>query len=590
MTASMGSTDETTADGGAQERAREAAAAAAAETLLNCYMREGGAWRPVPAGDVPDLAEEGDTYLAVMPFPSDRAMLLAGVRHLSPTHRHRFRLPVRLAIAGGSPWAVSLGTLAGMLVDELGDTGLGDLPTAAGSRGPDPTFLLARIRQSVAAVSSFLQAREGEIDALCSAEPLSFIASEQASLLGDIAHPTTKSRWGMSPEQVEAYAPETAARFVLRWLAVDPALVEHDSATATSAPELTEQLLRDDPAVDAAALEAALEGLGERVLLPVHPWEIDHLRGQANVAALIDEGLVVDLGELGSAVTPTSSVRTVYNGDWPWQLTFSLHVQMTDAMPLARVHELERAVGVARQLDGEIGEQAAQIAPQLVLLSDPAYLAVRHHGALVDGLSVQLRENRWRSGSDADVSAVGILAQDHPYGGASRLAQIVARLATEAGHSEQEVAREWFARYCDVVVAPLVRLHRELGLTIDSDQQSMLLELEGGWPARGVLRDGHGCREPGTDAEAAIEALIPIAIINALGVAGLADELVLLGDLKALLERERERERGGRCPTTLLDRLLDDPTWRCEANLRRRLQDSDDVFVTIANPLHGLDR
>jgi siderophore synthetase component len=584
----MGPSEEktTTADGAAPDREREAAADAAAETLLNCYLREGGAWRPVLARDVPDLAQEGDEYLAVMPFPSERTMLLAGIRHLSPTHRHRFRLPVMVAMAGGTPWPVSLDTLAGMLADELGDTGLGDELSAPGSRGPDPTLLLSRVRQSVAATSEFLRARADEIDALWSAEPLSFIASEQASLLGDVAHPATKSRWEMSPEQVEAYAPETAARFALRWLAVDPALVEHDSAAGAEAPELTERLLRGDPAVDIAALDAALEGLGERVLLPVHPWEFEHLRGQPHVAALVEEGLVVDLGELGSAVTPTSSVRTVYHGDWPWQLTFSLHVRMDEA-PLARTRDLERAVDAARLLEGDVGEQAAAIAPRLVLLSDPAYLAVRHNGALVEGLSVQLRENRWRSGSDADVTAVGILAQDHPYGGASRLAQIVARLAAEAGRSEAEVAREWFGRYCDVVIASLVRLHLGVGLAIDADQQTVLLELEGGWPARAVLRGGHGYLEPGADAGAAIEALVPLAVINALGVAGLVEERILLGDLKELLERERDR--GGRYPTTLLDRLLDEPTWRCDAPMRRGLEDRDDVFATIANPLQRLD-
>ena len=587
MTTSMRPTDDTTTADAATDRAREAAADAAAETLLNCYLREGGNWRPVAAGDVPGLAEEGDEYLAVMPFPSERTMLLAGIRHLSPTHRHRFRLPVKVAMAGGKPWAVSLDTLAGMLADELGDTGLGDELSAPGSRGPDPTFLLARVRESVATASSFLRARDDDIDALFEPAPLSFIASEQASLLGDLAHPTTKSRWEMSPEQVEAYAPETAARFALRWLAVDPALVTHDSATDATAPELTERLLRDDPAVDGAALDAALEGLGERVLLPVHPWEFEHLREQADVAALIAEGLIADLGELGSAVTPTSTVRTVYNAEWPWQLTFSLHVRMTDDMTIARTPELERAVDVARQLTGDVGEQAAQLAPEVVLLSDPAYLAVRRDGALIEGLTVQLRENRWRGDSDIDVSAVGILAQDHPYGGVSRLAQIVTRLAAEGDRGEQEVAREWFGRYCDVVIAPLVRLHLGLGLAIDADQRTLLLELEGGWPARAVLREGHGYLEPGADAGAAIEALVPLAVINALGVAGLASEQDLLSDLKAVLERERAR--GGRYPTTLLDRLLDEPTWRCESPLRRRLEDREDVFATIVNPLHQLD-
>ena len=47
---------------------------------------------------------------------------------------------------------------------------------------------------------------------------------------------------------------------------------------------------------------------------------------------------------------------------------------------------------------------------------------------------------------------------------------------------------------------------------------------------------------------------------------------------------------------TLLDRLLDDATWPCKANLRTRLHDLDElvgdiatqsVYVTIPNPLRA---
>ncbi len=588
----MGPTEES-ADTTAQDRACEAASAAASAAILICYMREGGNWRPIPAADVPDLAQEGDTFLAALPFPDERSMLLAGVRYLSPTHRHRFRLPVRIAMAGGEPWPVSLDTLSGMLADEFGeDPALGDDPSPAGTRGPDPTFLLARMRQSVAAMSSFLRARDADIDELYSAEPMSFIASEQASLLGDAAQPSAKSRWELTPEHIAAYAPETRASFALRWLAIDPALVEHDSASETAAaPQLVEQLLREDPATDGAALDAALEGLGERVLMPVHPWQLERLRDEQPFARLLDEGRIADLGEHGSPVTPTAALNTVYNAGWAWQLTFPLTAHLSNDAQAAGARELERGVVAARQLAGDIGGQAAELAPQLVLLSDPAYLSVGHDGQPVDGLAVQLRSNRWRSGSDAadaDVSSVATLTQDHPYGGASRLARIVSGLAEAAGRSEEEVAREWFGRYLDVVTTALVRLHLEVGLALDADQQAMLLELDGGWPARGVLRGGHGYLEPGADAGAGVEALVPLGIINALGVAGFVDERVLLGDLRDLLERERER--GGRYPTTLLDRVLDDAMWRCESTLGRGLEHADDVFVDVPNPLHGLDR
>jgi siderophore synthetase component len=607
----------------AASRAHDAAVAAATETLLNCYMREGGEWRPVPAGDVPQLAHAGDTHLAAMPFEDLRAMLLVGITHLSPTHRHRFRMPVEVAVAGGNPVAVSLDTVAGMLIDQLGDHGLGDDPVAASLVGPDPTAVLARIRASAKTVNAFLAARDGDIDDLFSAAPLSFIESEQALLLGHDLHPTPKSRTEMTPEALLDYAPETQAQFQLHWLAVDPGIVEHDSATGTPATALAERLLRDDPATDGAALDAALEGLGERVLIPAHPWEIAHLAQHDKVvAALMDDGQIVDLGAHGSPVTPTTSVRTVYNADWPYQLKFSLHVRLTNALRVTTARELRRGVEGARLLRTEVGEQAAHVAPDLVLLQDPAYLSVRHGGQVIDGLSVVLRDNRWTAGAHADVSSLATLTQDHPYGGQSRLGQIVSAIAEREGRPEGDVAREWFKRYGDVLIVPLVRLYRDLGLCTEPHQQSVVLELEDGWPARAVYRDGDGLyhRAAARDDLVAIlpeiaehdDAVIPedladqrlvhypffnnaLGVVNALGVAGVAEEPVLLADLKALLEAERERD--GRYPPTLLERLLDDATWPVKGNLRTRMHDVDElagdidaraVYVRILNPLHGV--
>ena len=318
----------------------DAALRAVTEAVLNCYTREGGEWRPLPASTLTGLADKDDQFVAVMPFPEERTAILAGIRHLSPTHRHRFRTPAQIAMAGGEPWAISLETLMSMLADELGETHAGAEMTSREMRGPDPTLLLSRIRQSVSAIGTALDERADEVDALWSAAPLSFAESEQAALIGHMVHPTALSRWGMDPDDLAAYAPERQASFALRWLAVDPSIVEQDSATDTSAAELTERLLREDPAVDGAALDAALADLGERVIMPVHPWELAHLRDRQPVSGLLEEGLIVDLGELGGEVTPTASMHTVYNGDWPWQLTFSLHAHITDEMRLTPIAEL----------------------------------------------------------------------------------------------------------------------------------------------------------------------------------------------------------------------------------------------------------
>ena len=582
-----------------QSRGYAAAVSLATEALLNCYTREGGEWRPLPASQVPEFAEEGDAFVAVLPFPDERTAVLAGVRHLSPTHRHRFRAPAHVAITGGKPWAIGIDTLMGMLADELGAGegafGHDDDPSAAGTRGPDPTFLLARVRQHIATLGAFLDARADDVERLWSAEPLRFADSEQAGLLGHMAHPAAKSRWQFDAAQTAAFAPEAQASFALRWLAVDPALVHSDSAAGDSARELTERLLRDDPAVDREALDSALAGLGERVLLPVHPWELEHLREQKDVAALLHDGRLVDLGPLGSEVAPTTSLQTVYHADWPWQLTFPLHIRATDDMPVAAPQKLQRAVELAR----EVAEQAAaadgELAPGLTLLQDPAYLAVHVDGAPVAGLSVQLRENRWRGGAEkTDVSAVEVLVQDHPFGGTSRLGQIVARLAEQEGRPQDEVAREWFDRYADVAIVPLLRLYAERGLSLQTDQQSMLIELEGGWPAHCVLR---GARATFVGQAAHDDIAVggagigegpfldnALGVINALGVAGAIEELALLSDLKALLRREQERGDGA---ATLLERLITARTWPCKAQMRTGLHD-EDTYIEIPNPLHGV--
>jgi len=327
----------------------------------------------------------------------------------------------------------------------------------------------------------------------------------------------------------------------------------------------------------------------------VHPWEFAHLRDSQPVSGLIDEGLIVDLGQLGSPVTPTTAMRTVYNGDWPWQLTFDLHAHMTDEMRLTPIAEMEGAVAAARAFDGQAAA-AGELAPQLTVLQDPAYVAVSRDGAPVAGLSVQLRENRWAADSDVDVSAVEVLVQDHPFGGDSRLAQIVARLAERTGRLPEDVAREWFARYAEVAVLPLLRVGTQLGLRIESDQLNTLLELEDGWPVRCVLRATHGSPQQAAHDETG--ATGPgigegpfldnaLSVINALGVAGHVEEIVLLGDLKALLQRERAAAEG-EAAIALLDRLLHDATWPCRAHMRTRMHNDFDRYVQIPNPLHGV--
>lgn len=571
------------------------------QALLNCALRE--------ADDV-SWTDGTDGPTAALPVLDGTAEIVVGVAYRSPTGRHRYRLPAVLR-SGDQQRPLALGPLAELLVDALS----GDHATGAARQA-----LLVRIAESSEATAGFLAQAGPAPDEPYSGGPQEFLAAERSLVLGHPFHPTPKSRGEMRPDERDRYAPETGAGFALEWLAVDPALVASDSAVL--AADGSGERDAADVALDLlppAARDALRGAHGDRVLLPVHPWELDQLRGREDVAGLLRSGGLRELGAHGAPARATTSVRTVAGDDWPWQLKFSLHLRVTNSMRVTLPRELDRAVEAARLARTSVGARMAEVAPDWRVVHDPAYLAVRHEGGLIDGLSVLFREHRWRAGSGLDAAAVTALCQEHPYDGRSRLARIVDRLADEHGEDPALVARRWFARYGEVLIASVLRIYLDVGLTFEPHAQNVVLELEDGWPVRAVHRDSQGyfhreaahadlCRiVPGLGE--ATESIFPealadqrlvyypfvnnaLGVIGALGMAGLVDERQLLGDLRALIERERERD--GRYPASLLDRLLDDQRWPCKANLRTRIDDLDElvgdiaqqsVYGSIPNPL-----
>ncbi len=578
-----------------------AARATSATTLLNLVLRESDAARI-------------DGEQVAIPLPARGAELRATLRRRSAVGHHRFASVVLLVAHDGETTPVEPDALAPLLLEALADD------------GGDPARLLARIDGSVRATAATLARRHDALDGLWAPAPQPFLATEQALLCGHPQHPTPKGLAEMTPAERVAYAPEEGGSFPLNWIAAEPELVTHDSAAGAAAPALLAGLLGEEAAREAREAAGPARGAtAERVLLPLHPWEAAHLRADPAYAALLADGGVVELGARGAPVAATSSVRTVYRAEWPWQLKLSLHVRVTNSQRVMLPKELRRAVEAARLAQTGVGEAAARIAPDLTVVQDPAFVELHgRDGRPVPGASVLLRENRWPGTPGEDATSLVALCQEHPLGGPSRLARIVRALAARRGEPVETVARAWFARYGAVVVSPLLRLYLDLGLTYEPHAQNALLELEDGWPARGVIRDSQGYfhREAAhTDLCATIPALgeasesifaealcaerlvyypfvnAAFAVVDALGADGCADERVLLDDLRALVERERAAD--GRYPPTLLDRLLDDERWPCKANLRTRLRDMDELvgdiadqsaYVTIANPLRAAVR
>ncbi|WP_432151685.1 IucA/IucC family protein [Streptomyces sp. bgisy029] len=560
-----------------------AADAAGTESLLRCWTRENDLPRP-----------EGDTLR--VDFPATGTALLVPVHYWSATGAHRFGAPVLEGAPEKAPPAdaVTVAVLIGREADRNGSA-----------------ELVARVADSVRHTAGFVEQRRRH-----PAEPADtdlFLTAEQSLLLGHPLHPTPKSREGLSEAESRRYSPELHGSFPLHWFAVDRSLTATDSAWTDGGPASAEELL--------APHRVGLRLPPGTAALPLHPWQAADLLSRPQVAALQETGLLHDLGPHGEHWHPTSSIRTVHRPGARVMLKLSLGVRITNSRRENLRKELHRGVEVHRLLTTGLAESWQREHPGFDIVRDPAWLAVDDpEGTPVTGLDVMLRQNPFGPGDDA-VCIAGLTAQ-RPRPGQplmrSRLAEAVAALAARTGRPVPDVSAEWFRRYLDRVVRPVLWLDAHAGVALEAHQQNTLVLLDpDGWPVGGRYRDNQGyyfrdsrrdelerrlpgigtvsdtfVSDPVTDERFAYYLGINnvLGLIGAFGAQRLADEQALLTVLRQFLTENAEL--GSPLPAY----LLQNRQLRCKANLLTRLHgldelvgpvDTQSVYVSIANPLHA---
>ncbi|MEV0925589.1 IucA/IucC family protein [Streptomyces spongiicola] len=579
-----------------------AADAGTVENLLRCWVREN------------DLPEPGGDRLRI-PLHASGTALLVPVLHWSPAGWHRFGPPVLEGAPADAPSADAV-TVAVLLTREPGGDGAD--PRPGGPRGdgagrrPEAVDLVGRVADSVLRTAAFIDDRRRRPAPRHGSDL--FLTAEQSLILGHPLHPTPKSREGLSEAEARLYSPELYGSFPLHWLAVDRSVLAGDSAWTEEGRTVPAERIT-------SRLAAGLRLPPGTAALPLHPWQAREVAHRPEAAALFDAGLLHDLGPAGEPWHPTSSVRTVHRSGAPAMLKLSLGVRITNSRRENLRKELHRGVEVHRLLRSGLGTQWRTAHPRFDIVRDPAWLAVdTPDGAPLTGLDVMIRHNPFGPGDDA-VCLAGLTAP-RPWPGRrgvhSRLAEVVGVLATRTGRPGSAVAAEWFLRYLDQVVRPVLWLDATAGVALEAHQQNTLVILDPqGWPAGGRYRDNQGYyfresrraeldrRLPGIGAlsDTFVDDAVTderfayyLGINNVLGLIGafgsqrLADERMLLAGFRRFLGAVRH------LGTPLPALLLDSPVLRCKANLLTRLHgldelvgpvDTQSVYVTVANPLRS---
>jgi siderophore synthetase component len=550
------------------------AEALATEMLLRCWLRETG------------VAVPADGLLPI-DLPATGTQLLVPVNYRSETGWHRLGRPL---LASGRP--ADTATVAALVVREVSARS-----GAAGHLGADA---VSRILDSTRRIAAHLAARRAAPDDPAGTPP--FLSAEQALLLGHPFHPAPKSREGATDRAAAALSPELRGSFPLHWFAAHRDVVSYDGGDV---PGLTRGLAGPALTISAGA-----------VAVPAHPWQARDLLDGGTLDGLLAAGLLHDLGPAGPAWHPTSSLRTLYRPAASHQLKLSLGLRITNSRRNNLRSELALGVAAARLLDAGLAAALRAAHPSFQIVRDPAWLGVDVPGTTESGLELALRDNPF-DGSSRTYCIAGLIA-DRPDGDASQLAGIAHRIAAQTGRPVRDVTGEWFARYLEVVVAPVLWLYARHGVAVEAHHQNTLVTLDRrGWPVAGWYRDSQGyyvtesridrLREllPGFPDDAVFpDALVDerlgyylgvnnlLGLVGALGAQELADETLLLRQVRVLIGRTA-REHGITTPA-IVHQLLSAKTLRCKANLLTCVDGRDElagdvaqqsVYVDIANPI-----
>ncbi|WP_327292890.1 IucA/IucC family protein [Streptomyces sp. NBC_01198] len=541
---------------------------AVAHTLLNCLLREVSG---------PEQSAALAHHHLVLRLPHDGTLLRVAVRRTSLLGAHRFTGPAG-QYAGGRWSPIGWRRLAEHIRAEL-----------AARTGLANDEFVSQVAASHRGVTAGLaQPRPDR-----GSDPHAFyLASERSLVLGHRFHPAPKAR-DAGPAAWQDHAPEAAAAFPVRLLAVRDELVVEEYA----APGATAPLDRLGRAPD-----------GYR-LLPVHPWQYDLLRERPALVAALRRGDVRDLGAGGTRFAATASVRTLYDGET--FLKFSLNVRITNCLRKNARYELSGAVALTRLLGPVAADLAARF-PGSAVLREPAYrsLALPDAGGapdvdLLEGFGVIVREGlAGRTGPDTTALLAAAVADEYPTGPAH-----ISRLLP-AGAGPVAVLG-WWQAYLDLLVPPVLAAYLDHGVVLEPHLQNVLVCVgDDGLPRQVLFRDLEGTKLlPGHhraalaalpehvagpltyDAEQGWTRLVYCLLVNNIGemLAALADlcpgaEPTLWSAVRRTLTAYGARH--GRHPR--LDALLAGEPLPAKANLLTRWERAADrqaSYVRLPSPL-----
>lgn len=593
------------------KHAKQIAEHATIQSFLNCYLRETGSGEWITEDKrIEDIfyhsfqRDTCSTYLCCR-LSAQNITLYGEVIYKSPTDRHLFGEQFYYQMGdSNSVMKADYVTVITFLIKEM---------SINYGEGTNPAELMLRVIRSCQNIEEFTKERKEDTSALYGFHT-SFIEAEQSLLFGHLTHPTPKGRQGILEWKSAMYSPELKGECQLHYFRAHKSIVNEKSLLLDSTTVILKEELRNDEMVSKEFISKYCNE-DEYSLLPIHPLQAEWLLHQPYVQDWIEQGVLEYIGPTGKCYMATSSLRTLYHPDAKYMLKFSFPVKVTNSMRINKLKELESGLEGKAMLNTAIGEVLEKF-PGFDFICDPAFITL-NYGTQESGFEVIIRENPFYSEHADDATLIAGLVQDAIPGERTRLSNIIHRLADLESRSCEEVSLEWFRRYMNISLKPMVWMYLQYGVALEAHQQNSVVQLKDGYPVKYYFRDNQGFYFCNSMKEMLNNELAGIGertgnlyddyivderfryylifnhmfgLINGFGTAGLIREEILLTELRTVLESFLPYNRE---PSTFLRELLEEDKLACKANLLTRFFDVDElsnpleqaIYVQVQNPL-----
>ena len=303
-----------------------------------------------------------------------------------------------------------------------------------------------------------------------------------------------KGRLGWGAADLERYSPESGSGFEILWIAARRA-----NCLIGREPQEDEQafLLETLGPADHARLMDIFQarGLGwaDYTVMPVHPWQWDHLLEQAYISDLM-AGDIVLLGEFGGAYLAGPSLRTVTSLDRPGSpdLKLALTILNTSAWRGIPGKYIQQGPALSQWLAGIVVSDP-ELAGRVTILMERYGIWYRH--PLYEQLPESPYQHQeslgaiWRDNAKAHLKenqqAYLYAALLHPDEEGVPMAAIF------AGRSGLTL-EDWMAHLFTATVAPLYHLLCKYGVGFIAHGQNLTVVLEKDIPVGVAIKDLQG--------------------------------------------------------------------------------------------------